>query len=394
MTLYRFSAIGHDGRKRRGQIEASDRDQARYLLSSNGDLVLDLEESGKRNWLKFERRIEITPQTASDFALELSGLLSAGASLRKALDIQVDGDGAVARFAASVRRDIEAGRSLSLALRSAGGAAETLAEFAAAGEAGAGLDELMAGAGRFLAARGEAVAKIKSALAYPIFILALAIIAIGVITLYVAPALAPAMEQSGEQGMIVRLSEVGTWLNANSAFIFLTLAALVLVVIFLSNRSSVRKRVNQAVWRLPMLGSIARDLDTGQSCDVLAALLQTGRSMETSLQFAAAVSGPELAERYRSIGIRIRDGQTASAAFSAERALPKELRRLALLGEQSSTFGKAIEQAGRICHDRALRRIDKIAKVLGPALVIGLGVGVSLLMISVLGSLSSLGEIS
>lgn len=394
MTLYRFSAIGHDGRKRRGQIEASDRDQARYLLSSNGDLVLDLEESGKRNWLKFERRIEIAPQTASDFALELSGLLTAGASLRKALDIQADGDGAVAKFAASVRRDIEAGRSLSLALRSAGGAAETLAEFAAAGEAGAGLDELMAGAGRFLAARDEAVAKIKSALAYPIFILALAIIAIGVITLYVAPALAPAMEQSGDQGMIVRLAEVGTWLNANSTVIFLTLAALVIFLIVLSNRPSIRKRVNQAVWKLPMLGSIARDLDTGQSCDVLAALLQTGRSMETSLQFAAAVSGPELAERYRSIGIRIRDGQTASAAFSAERALPKEVRRLALLGEQSSTFGKAIEQAGRICHDRALRRIDKIAKVLGPALVIGLGVGVSLLMISVLGSLSSLGEIS
>lgn len=394
MTLFRFSAIGQDGRKRRGQIEASDRDQARYLLSSNGDLVVDLEESGKRNWLKFERRTEISPQTASDFALELSGLLTAGASLRKALDIQADGDGAVAKFAASVRRDIEAGRSLSLALRSAGGAAETLAEFAAAGEAGAGLDELMAGAGRFLAARGEAVTKIKSALAYPVFILALAIIAIGVITLYVAPALAPAMEQSGEQGMIVWLAGVGIYLNANSTFIFLTLAALVVVLMFLWSRQTIRKRVNQAVWKLPMLGSIARDLDTGQSCDVLAALLQTGRPMEVSLQFAAAVSGPELAERYRSIAIRIRDGQTASAAFSAERALPKEVRRLALLGEQSSTFGKAIEQAGRICHDRALRRIDKIAKVLGPALVIGLGIGVSLLMINVLGSLSSLGEIS
>lgn len=201
------------------------------------------------------------------------------------------------------------------------------------------------------------------------------------------------MEQSREQSIIFWLAGVGTWLSANSTAIFLALAVFTLLIVFLCSRQSVWKRVNQAVWKLPVLGSIARDLDTGQSCDVLAALLQTGRSMEVSLKFAAAVSGPELAERYQSIGLRIRDGQTASAAFSAERALPKEVRRLAILGEQSSTFGTAIEQAGRICHDRALRRIDKISKVLGPALVIGLGVGVSLLMISVLGSLSNLGEV-
>lgn len=394
MTIYRFSAIGEDGRKRKGRVEANGVEQARQLLSSNGDLVLDIVEARKREWFKLEQKATIDTTTAAEFSTELAGLLKAGASLRKALEIQAEGDGRVAKLASFVRRDVEAGRSLAKALRAAGGAGETLAEFAAAGEAGAGLDELLATSGGFLSARNEALNKIKSALAYPLFIVMLAIIALIVMTLYVAPALAPAVEQAGQRGLIIWLAGIGEYVQVRSTFVLLGLAGSLLLVIALVSNQSVRLRLNRMVWQLPFFGSIARDLDIGQSCHVLAALLQTGRSMESSLQFASAVSGPELGERYGAIALRIRDGQAASTAFANEQALPKEVRRLALLGEQSSAFGNAIQQAGRLCHDRALRRIDRLSRVLGPVLVIGLGVGVSILMISVLGSLSSLGEVT
>ena len=227
MTLYRFIVIGPNGQKRAGQLEASGLQQARYLLSSNGDLILSLEEASKRNWLRLEPRPTISTQTAADFALEMAGLLSAGASLRKALQIQTDGDGAVSKLASAVCRDVDAGRSLSAALKSAGGAGETLAEFAAAGEAGAGLIELMAGAGRFMSARNNAITKIRSALAYPLFIFSLAIIALSVITLYVAPALAPAIADTNDQGLISQLASISAFLRANSTLILVGLACMV-----------------------------------------------------------------------------------------------------------------------------------------------------------------------
>lgn len=394
MMLYRYTTLDHQGQKRKGQIFARDSKQALSLLSSNGDLVVDLEEAAKRNWFKLERSLTITPRRASEFSIELAGLLSAGASLRKALDIQAEGRHDIAKFARAVRRDIDAGRTFSTALRSAGGAAETLAEFASAGEAGAGLDEIMEAAGRFLSARDEAIGKIKNALAYPLFVLLLAFLALLILTLYVAPALAPAIEETGKQGIIAFLSDASFFLKSNSTPILIGIAAFASLIVVVSRRADFQKSINKTIWKMPILGAIARDLDTGQSCSVLSALLQSGKSLESSLHFAAAVSGPELSDSYHSISVSIRDGQTASAAFLSESALPREVRRLALLGEQTSTLGKAIGQAGRICHERAMRRIDAISRVVGPALVIGLGVAVSLLMISVLGSLSTIGEIT
>ena len=392
MTLFRYSALGPDGRKRTGQIEAGDESGARRQIAASGDRLIDLKDASKRSWKKLERKTEITPRAASEFAIELSGLLSAGAPLRKALDIQAAGQGPSAKLAASVQRSIDNGGSLSAGLRTAGGGAEILSQFAEAGEAGAGLDELLVSGGRFLQARADALGKIKNALAYPLFILVLALVALTVITLYVAPALAPTMQQSGQGGLIVHMAAFGETVKNHAQAILIGLAGIVVIGFIIARRPSTARRINDLIWSLPGIGHVARDLDTGQSCSVLSALLETGRPLESALKYASGVSGPRLSATYASIAQRLRDGDTASSAFNAEKSLPLEVRRLALLGERSSAFAKTMGQAGEICHARAMRRIDRIAALAGPVLVIGLGAGISLLMLSVLGSLSSIGD--
>lgn len=392
MTRFRYSALGPDGKKISGTLEAPDVSQAKRQILASGDRLIDLKDASKRSWVKLERRTNIKPRHASEFALELSGLLVAGAPLRKALDIQTAGQGKSAQLASAVVRSIDTGGSLSAGLRTVGGSAATLAEFAEAGEAGAGLDALLKSGGEFLQARAEATDKIRSALAYPLFISLLAIVAVSVITLYVAPALAPTLEGSGQGGIVIMLAGLGDWLRANAQIVLTAIAGLIVFIFLALKNASVQNRLNQIVWALPGIGRVARDLDTGQSCSVLSALLETGRPLENALKYAAHVSGPRLSIVYLSIAQRLRDGETASSAFNAEKLLPLEVRRLALLGERSSAFPKAMHQAGEICHARAMRHLDRISSIIGPVLVIGLGAAISLLMLGVLGSLSSIGD--
>ena len=392
MTRFRYVAVGPDGSRKAGHLDAPGEADARRMVSSSGDLLVELQDASRRDWLKLERRTVLPSAAAAEFALELSGLLGAGAPMRKALDIQSGGSGPTARLAGAVLTHIDNGGSLSDALRRAGGSAVMLAEFAAAGEAGAGLDTLMESGGRFLKARTDAISRIRNALAYPIFIALLGLVAMSVITIYVAPALAPTLKDSGQGGFVIWLASVGDWTQANMSWLAAGVAASILGGSVLMSRASVRRRLGALLWSLPVLGPVARDLDVGQSCDVLSALLQAGRPLESALRFASAVSGPNLAAVYDSIGQNIRDGQVASAAFASAAGLPAEVRRLALLGEKSSAFAGAIRQAGRICHDRALRRIDQFAALVGPVLVIGMGAAIALLMLSILGTLSGIGD--
>ena len=63
------------------------------------------------------------------------------------------------------------------------------------------------------------------------------------------------------------------------------------------------------VWSLPFIGPIGRDLDVGQSCEVMAILLENGRTLEQALLFASNVSGPALSGAYISV-IRAIAGRT------------------------------------------------------------------------------------
>lgn len=392
MTRYRYSVISPDGRKRIGHIEAHGKQQAEKLILASDDLLIELEVTSARKRFKLERKQTVSEATAAEFGLELSGLLSAGAPLRRALDIQSEGKTQTAILAQNVRRRIDTGLALSEALEEAGGSAVLLSEFSAAGEAGAGLERLLASGARFLNARQQAVSELKNALAYPLFIVLLALVALTVITIFVAPALAPTLEDAGQGGIVLWLAKIGTWAQSHSSLFLVILAGLISLTFFTASSKLLKNWVSRLIWRSPFLGGIVRDLDTGQSCNVMSALLEAGRPLESALRFAAAVSSTELSKTYQGIALRLRDGEVASVAFSTSKALPIELRRLAVLGEQSSTLGRAIAQAGDLCHARALRRIHQLANVAGPALVIGLGLAIAGLMLSILGSLSSIGE--
>ena len=392
MTQFRYISLGSDGTRKSGRLEAADEAGARRIISASGDLLVELRDASRRSWLRLERRTDVPPAIAADFALELSGLLRAGAPVRRALDIQSGTPGGAGKLAGAVLTHIENGGSLSAGLRQAGGSAVMLAEFAAAGEAGAGLDTLMESGGRFLKARTDAISRIRNALAYPAFIALLGLVAVSVITVYVAPALAPTLKGTGQGGFVIGLAGLGAWVQAHMSWLASGLAATILAAFLILRRPLVRRRLAAGLWSLPLVGPVARDLDVGQSCAVLAALLAAGRPLESALRFAAAVSGPHLARIYGAISRNIRDGQVAGAAFAAAPGLPAEVRRLALLGEKSSAFASAMRQAGQICHDRALRRIDRLSALAGPVLVIGMGGAIALLMLSVLGTLSGIGD--
>ena len=392
MPIFAYSALQADGRKRQGTLNAANEASASTQLKQLGLRPIDIRPSDRKRLTQFESGTALSARAVSEFAQELSGLLSAGAPLRQALDIQSAGKRREAEIARSVKQSIESGQSLSAGLRDQGGAAELLAEFVEAGQAGGRLEPMLNKAAQTLMAREDATKKIRGALAYPLFILILAICALFVITVYVAPALEPTLQDTNSDSFILNLAEVGEFIRNNQRSFLLGFAGLIATLFLMIKSGLINKIKPQLAWRLPLIGTIARDLEAGQSIAVLAALLAAGRSMDSALKYAARVSNPVMRQSYLAIAEELRDGRPFPTAMENAQHLPYEIKRLAVLGAQSSALPQALEQAADICSKRAARMIDRISAIIEPTLVIGLGVGISLLLISVLGSLSNMGD--
>lgn len=392
MTQFLYRSILPTGEKQSGLIEAGSIEAARRLIFERGETLLDLRASAERQRFRLERTTSPNLRVTGQFASELSPLLRAGAPLRKALTIMSEGAGKTTEMAKRYGEGIDNGKRLSDVILADGGQAVLLGRFIEAGEKGAGLSTMCEKASSFLNARAEASEKIRSALAYPIFVLVLALAAMLVIILFVAPALAPALSESDNASLIKTMASLGEWIIANNTAILLTLATLVASLYLLRQRLGLSKRFGRVLDKLPLVRSIRSDLSSGPAADVLGALISAGTPVADALDTAASLTSNPAKQAFSSSAERIRDGSPVGEALAQADALPSEIRRLAALGEQTGGLGESLSEAGRLCQARALQKIGRAAAIAGPVLVILIGGLVAAMMLLVLSGLTSIGE--
>ena len=71
---------------------------------------------------------------------------------------------------------------------------------------------------------------------------------------------------------------------------------------------------------------------------------------------------------------------------------PDAIVRLTIIGERTGDLGAMLDRAGTLELEALVRRIDRLAKVLGPAMIILLGIVIGLMMGGLLSGLNTLGE--
>ena len=371
-------------------IDAQNISAARRILIDQGDVVLSLSSTERATRFTLEKREKLSHRSAAAFAQELASLLKAGAPLRRALVIMNEGDGNSAQLAKSVLSAIDRGEAFTDSIKVLGGAGEVLAHFLEAGESGIGLEFGASEAARFLTAHADARDKISGALAYPIFVLCLALVALLVIVIFVAPAVAPALNGGGTA--IQFMAHFGNFLHAHATVLLIGLAGCIGVAYFFRRRLRLADATIALTNKIGFVRDLRRDLSVGPAATVAGELLRAGVSAPSAFQTAANIAGEPARSGFFETAERIKDGATVGSAIASIRVFPNDLRRLSRLGEETGSLGAAITEAGTLCQARAMRRIQRGAAIAGPALVIIIGGGVALMMISVLMGLSNVGD--
>jgi general secretion pathway protein F len=370
VTAFRFRAVRPDGGTVRGEVQATSPEGAAAVLTDRGLFPFAIDPAGApgvRNWRR---------PSAADRAIvlrSLAALVHAGVPLEQALGVTAPlASAGLAPVIERVRERVREGSALAAAM-AADGAAFTavVTGLIRAGERGVGLGVALQQAADYLDEQAELHARIRTALTYPLLLLAVGAISVAVIVLVVVPRFAAVL--SDVQAALPTATRL---LIAGSATVRTYAVPLVALVVgggtalaWLARRQEAR--VHRLLGSLPVLGPLRRCLASSRACRTLGALLGSGVPTLTALEGAQAAAGDrDMRDRLTRVAERVRRGEGLAASVTAEQALTPTAARLLAIGERSSTLPELCNRAAALEAAQGERRVRGLVTVLEPALIL------------------------
>src|SRR3954452_4613921 len=191
MATFVFKALDLSGSQTRGEIEADSKQAVSSQLRAKGLIVLDVEEHKSADvgdMLGRFKRVKATELTVA--TRQLSTMISSGMSLLRALYVLEDQakSDKLREAMVQIRKDVEAGISLSEALRRHPDIFNDLyTAMVAAGEVGGILEETLERVADQLEKDDSLRRQVKAAMMYPILIASFALIVLLALVTFLVP---------------------------------------------------------------------------------------------------------------------------------------------------------------------------------------------------------------
>jgi general secretion pathway protein F len=370
MTAFRYEAARADGGLVRGVVDAASEPAAAAVLSGRGLYPVLVEASPTPD----AKHLFGGPSARDQATVfqSLAALVDAGVPLEKALEATTRVAGPPLRESlARVAQRVREGSSLGAALASERWFSPVTVGLVRAGERGVGLGAALTHAAAQLERDAETVARVRSALTYPVLLTVVGTAAIGLIVLFVIPRFAALLADVGQT-----LPAATRLLLAASGFLRrfgLVLSAGAVGVAVLTARAVAERRAQWHGWllRVPVIGSLRLALASARASRTLGALLGTGTPALAALEIAREAAGDAaVATRIAAARARVAEGQGLTAALEAVGALTPTALQLAAIGEGSGRLPPLLAKAAELDEGEGERRLKTLVSLLEPALIL------------------------
>lgn len=396
LRSFRYLAFDATGRRIKGVVAAHSDARAFEHLKREGLSPIRLTPAGNRQPSTARAR-GLSDRDLAAFLADLGALLRAGADMRAGLAIlgARSGKPMARTLSRSLSQGISGGAALDEALlRCLGRDRAFIAALVAAGVAGGTIATGFERAAEMLEARVRFADQMVSVLSYPAFVLASTLVALGVILLFVVPSLAPLVQEAGgaPPAALGAMITVSGFLTQHLPVLGVMAAAAALTLIMAWRLGALATPMERLMLDGPARRT-AGALIYGGFAIALGTMLAAGAPMGDSLRLSIrSVRTATARARLERVGQAVRQGDSLPTAFERIVGFPSAIVRLAAVGEVSGGLGAMLARAGKLEEDAAIRRIDAIGRLLGPALIIVLGGVIGLMMAGLLSGVSQLGD--
>lgn len=366
MPLFNYTARDSRGQIVHGQEEGVTRYDALAAVHALGLVVTAMDETGIRGVLPgaprhgrlramMARRVTLSDRAL--FCRQLSISVSSGIPLRESLEnIMTDIDHE--RFRAVLKRVLHRltdGSPFSQAVAEEPQVFDPLflALIRAAEESGS-MSETLEYLANTLEKSERLARKVKSMMAYPMFVVGFFFIVCGIMTISVMPRFQEifASYQHGLPPLTRVVLGINQFLLSNAVSVGLALGSILLLSVALVRTPRGRLQVDRLLLKLPFFGMLIQKTAVSRFCRNLGMMLRGGVPAASAIEIAAALLGNKAMEiTLKTTHDRIMAGNDIASSLDPE-VFPRLAMRMVAVGEASGRLPTVLEKVSDVYDDQ------------------------------------------
>jgi len=398
MPVYEYVALDSGGRRRKGIVDAGSIVAARQKLRESEVFPVEISEADDQKRKESTDRSGTLPlfrgvglQDLAVMTRQLATLVGAGLPLVPSLAVLVSQirHPVLKTTLARIKDEVNEGNSLT---QSMSHFPEIFPPFyinmVNAGEASGTIDLVLDRLADFNESQQALRNKIRSALAYPIFMFFIGGGVLFFLVTFVVPNITNIFEE-----MHQTLPGITVFLLVVSGFLknFWWIIALILVAAIAGLRYTVLKtEQGRQGWdrlkiTVPIFGPLNRKIAVARFSRTLGTLLQSGVPLLSALEISRnVVNNRIVAEQVRQAAKDVEEGQSLSVPLSRHDFFPPIAVEMIAVGEQSGNMETMLFRIADAYEKEVEANILMVTSLLEPAMILAMGVVVGFIVVSIL----------
>lgn len=393
MPLFKYKATTPEGEVKEGQMEAASLEIAVNVLQKRNLIVVSLDPLRSRKPFLERDLFSIEKVKKRDvviFSRQLSTLFEAKVpvlSSFKLLATETENK-ALRRVLIEIVSDIEGGAKISQALqRHPKIFSGFYVNMVRAGEESGKLEEVFRYLADYLERSYELSSKATRALVYPAFVIFSFCVVVVLMMVVVIPKLTDIIKESGQEAPIYTkvVMLISDALRTYGVFILLFLLIGVVLLWRYSRTKAGKLAVSKFQLNIPFVGVLYRKLYLSRLTDNLQTLFSGGVSMIRSLQITANVVDNHV---YKNIlnetTEAVKGGANIADSLSRYEEITPLVVQMVRIGEEAGKLDFILKTLANFYKKEVDQTLETLVSLIEPAMIVVLGVGVGLLLASVL----------
>ena len=393
-SVYAWEGKDKTGKTVRGEMRAGGETVVNVTLRRQGIVVVKVKKKAYRSGKK------ITEKDLGLFTRQLATMMKAGVPLLQSFDIVGKGHSnpSMSKLIMDLRADIETGTSLNNAFRKYPLYFDPLfCNLVGAGEQAGILEDLLTRLAIYKEKTLALKAKIKSALTYPISILAIAFIVTAVIMIWVVPAFKEVFSSFGAD-----LPTPTLVVMAMSDFVvkwwYIIFGSLfgAIYFFFQSWRRSLKMQqaMDRLLLRLPIFGEVIRKATIARWTRTLATMFAAGVPLVEALDSVGGAAGNAVyLDATRKIQTEVSTGTSLTVAMQNANVFPNMVTQMVAIGEESGALDNMLGKVADFYEEEVDEAVGALSSLMEPMIMVILGVLIGGLVVAMYLPIFKLGAV-
>lgn len=391
--LFTYQARTPDGSSRSGTVEAPTVDAAIQTLQRQSLIVISLDQAGeKHKWYELSLNVfqHVKQREVMLLARQLSTLFEAKVPIVQTFRTLIgeSESGPAKKHLVEILDDVQGGMSMSQAMaKHPQMFSPFFVNMVRSGEESGKLDEIFSYLADYLERNYILLTKTRNALIYPAFILTAFVGVLILMLTVVIPKLTAIITEAGQTLPVYTqvIVAVSNFLRAYGPILIVLAVAGGFFIVRYVKTPGGRQAWSRTQLNVPVVGGLFQKLYLARLADNLQTLISGGIPIVRALQITSDVVGNEI---YRGIVLEaieeVRAGRTISDSFAKHPEIPSLLTQMIRVGEETGKLDQILKALARFYAREVESLVDNLVSLIEPILILILGLGIGLIVASVL----------